>query len=466
MAYHRNFKATVLTLVTMGAAGCAKSDFAGRDRAYRQRSMDRVAERTPEVVPPKILPETFFAAGRLFEHQGQVGLAIVQYRKAVAVNHNYTDAYHRLGLMLSLAGQRDEAVEALSKAVRLRPDDAILRNNLGFELMLGERWAEAELEFQRAVELEPHFARAQINRGMVLAKLGRYEEALASFQTVLPEVDARYNLGLMLRGQQRYAEAADSFEYVLNLDPNFVAASTQLWQMGMTGDRVPASGATIGVPSWHTLATPAEEEFSGERTAIAIVSEDENEYAAESAEDEFARFSREEETDESMGLESYAGTKTGSMRAFSTLQAMEDELSIIRNEIACLEAEGIANAEAVVVGRPEGVVLGPPYPPFYWVTDELTPMVPHSQDEEINYSVADEPGIMSYADMASETPDASMSTEAASQRPTMGMTIIEPAEEEKAEQDDAYGPSDADAPTEESEELPWATERQLDPLRD
>ncbi len=137
----RNAKATALTLAGLFVAGCAQSDYVtSRDgRARWQRVEEKAIANAREAVPPKILPETYFAAAQLFEAQGPLGKAIVQYRKAVLVNRNYADAYHNLGILLGKVGRHDEAMAALQRATELRPDDAILANNVGFEFMLQER---------------------------------------------------------------------------------------------------------------------------------------------------------------------------------------------------------------------------------------------------------------------------------------------------------------------------------------
>lgn len=181
---------------------------------------------------PKIMPETFVAAARLHEQRGMIDKAIVQYRKAIGADPEFTAAHHRLGVLLSGTGRHDEAAESLQRAVTLDPDNAILHNDLGFELAMQRRLHEAERELRRAVALEPNFARAQVNLGMVLAKLNRPVEALTTFIAVLPEADAYYNLGLLLSKQHRYQDAAAAYRHVLAVSPDFSAATIQLEAIG------------------------------------------------------------------------------------------------------------------------------------------------------------------------------------------------------------------------------------------
>ncbi|MHC4698155.1 MAG: tetratricopeptide repeat protein [Planctomycetota bacterium] len=229
----RNGKAATLTLAALFTAGCAQSDYVvSRDGQKRWQQVDEatIAD-APQAAAPNILPETYFAAGQLFEAQGLLGKAIMQYRRAVAVNHHHVGAFHRLGVLLGAVGRHGEAAEALQRAVELRPNDAILRNNLGYEFVLQQRWEDAQRELRKAIELQPQFARAHVNLGMVLSQLNRFDEALASFQAVLPAPDAYYNLALMLRGRQRYQDAADALEHALSMAPHFSAATIQLEQL-------------------------------------------------------------------------------------------------------------------------------------------------------------------------------------------------------------------------------------------
>ncbi len=227
----RNVKTTILLVATLLVAGCANSDYMGpRYPKFRQNQPRARADIRP-AMEPRILPETYMAAAKLFEQQGNYEQAIKQYRMAVAVNHDYAAAYHRLGVLLSGVGHYIESVEALDRAAALRPDNPVVQNNLAFVLMLQGKWAKAEQHLRAAIDTQPWFVRAQINLGMTLAQLGRRDEALDTFRKVLPETDAYYNFGLMLRSTQNYDEAAEAFRHALSLNPEFSAAARQLDQI-------------------------------------------------------------------------------------------------------------------------------------------------------------------------------------------------------------------------------------------
>jgi Tfp pilus assembly protein PilF len=194
------------------------------------------AEPEPE---PKILPETFLAAGRLAETRGDVMLAAAMYRKAAALKPDYVEVYNRLGLVLGKIGQFKSADEALIAAVELEPESAYLRNNLAYSYLLQRRWSEAEVQLCQALELQPGFARARINLAVVFARVGRYEEAMEQFLLVLPPASAHYNLGLMQEMNRRYKLARGSFAQALAMNPSMTPARDALERMAM---RIRATG--------------------------------------------------------------------------------------------------------------------------------------------------------------------------------------------------------------------------------
>ena len=221
-------KPILVMLCVMFVAGCGGSKYRTSAPGGKQFPAPALLKDVPEMETPKILPQTYYAAAQLFESQGLISKAITQYRKAVAVNHNYVAAYNRLGILLGRTGAHAEAIRMFERAIQLKPEYAALHNNLGFEYAMREMWPEAERALLRALELKPDFDRARINLGLVLCRAGRFDEGLTHFLAVLPEPDAYYTRGLMLHGQGRYEDAAHAFAHVLRLSPRFAAAREQL----------------------------------------------------------------------------------------------------------------------------------------------------------------------------------------------------------------------------------------------
>lgn len=219
----------LVTLILLPSACNQPQSSAGRlSQGNGARSDAASAADVRETPPPKILPQTHFAAGQLLEAQGQFDQALVQYQRAVLLNHRHVAAYHRMGTLLARMGRHREAIDALTKAADLRPDAYVLYNNLGFEYAILNEWDTAEAHLRRAIDLNPTFERARVNLGMVLCRRGQFDDALEQFRTVLPESEAQYNLGLMYAGSKRYRDAGLAYHRALQLDPNLIAAQTQL----------------------------------------------------------------------------------------------------------------------------------------------------------------------------------------------------------------------------------------------
>lgn len=219
--------AVLCSLASLAVVGCS----------WKELDADASGKwgRTPEIEPiveeesgKDIYPRTHLAAGQLFEEQGMLTKAVVQYQKAIAVNHKYVAAYNRLGVALGKLGRHDEAEVALRKAVALRPDSSFAHNNLGFCLVMQQRWPEAAGEFERAIDLNPDLKRAHINLGLAHAKMNRYDDALLSFAQALPVEQAHYNVGMLYMADGRGGDAADQFRMAVDLDPQFDAAREKL----------------------------------------------------------------------------------------------------------------------------------------------------------------------------------------------------------------------------------------------
>jgi len=214
----------------LGAAGCVTQSKMGQKKQSPiwAEADQHVAAEASQEAEPRILPRTHYAAGRLLDKRGDFEGAVSQYRRAVAVNHRYLEAWNRLGVALDRLGRFEEADQAFTQAIFIDPDQPQLRNNLAFSYMLQRRWPDAEAELRNALLLDPEFDRARVNLGLVLAYQHRFDDALAAFAQALPEADAHYNMGLIRRQMGHYDDAVRAFRKALLLDPRLEAATQQI----------------------------------------------------------------------------------------------------------------------------------------------------------------------------------------------------------------------------------------------
>ena len=88
-----------------------------------------------------------FADGKLEE-------AIGIYRAAIAVDPNYSDAWHGLAMAYSELKQHDQAIEAGKRLVELVPDDTLAHTSLSRFYQAAGMIAEAEAESAKARMLD------------------------------------------------------------------------------------------------------------------------------------------------------------------------------------------------------------------------------------------------------------------------------------------------------------------------
>jgi Tfp pilus assembly protein PilF len=114
--------------------------------------------------------------------------AEMNFKQAIAIQHDHRSAHNNLGLVFA---QTDRADEALAEFRRAGCTEADAHNNLAFCLMIQGRWDAARAEYAVAIKLDPSLRNArkaltQINA--IAAKPGRRQELAAGpLPATLPE---------------------------------------------------------------------------------------------------------------------------------------------------------------------------------------------------------------------------------------------------------------------------------------
>lgn len=172
------------------------------------------------------------AAGLSFLDLRQLEKAEQQFRQALALHPDWSEAQSNLGKTLLDLGRFDEAEQALRRALMANASDAITHNRLGTVLRNKGAYAEAETHFREAIRLEAGFADAHNNLGTVLSEQGKAAEAEACFRAAVAHEPthamAWCNLGLALSNTGLQKQTDECFHRALEADPGYFYARMTL----------------------------------------------------------------------------------------------------------------------------------------------------------------------------------------------------------------------------------------------
>jgi adenylate cyclase len=137
-------------------------------------------------------PLGYFAAGRIHMMQGRHDDSVASLETAIELNPSFAQAYHGLGMALTLADRLEDAKDALRQAERLSPRDPILWAStvvhalaciLSRDYEGALHWARKTIQNPRSKGYWPHAVLAA-----ALAHLDRMEEARAAATAALDEL--------------------------------------------------------------------------------------------------------------------------------------------------------------------------------------------------------------------------------------------------------------------------------------
>jgi Flp pilus assembly protein TadD len=154
------------------------------------------------------------------------------YRRAIALDPDFTEAWINLGLVIFSQGRPDEAMACHRAALRLDPESPDAHNNLGMAQYARGNIAEAENCFRAALRLRSAHACATLNLGAVRQVANHVDEAEGLFRRALAlgadPARAKSNLALALMEQGRQEEAVECCREILAVRPDCNEARANL----------------------------------------------------------------------------------------------------------------------------------------------------------------------------------------------------------------------------------------------
>ncbi len=156
-------------------AGEAESGLAPSQRAAFDRALaEYVAAQTYNADRP----EGRMGLGNLAARRGDAADAIVQYRKAIAIDPTFVPAYANLADLYRARGADGEAVAVLREGLARNPRAAVLHHALGLALVRQKQSAEGLAALREAARLAPDNARFAYVYAVALNDAGRARDAV------------------------------------------------------------------------------------------------------------------------------------------------------------------------------------------------------------------------------------------------------------------------------------------------
>jgi tetratricopeptide (TPR) repeat protein len=164
--------------------------------------------------------------------RGDVAGAIVEYRKAIRLNHMCVEAHYKLGSALRAQGDLAGAIAEYRTAIELMPRLAEAHNDLGNALRDQGDLAGAIAEYHQALRLKPNLAEDHNILGNALRDQGDLAGAIAEYHQALrlkPDLaEAHNNLGDALWAQRDLDRAIAEYREALRLKPDLALAHCKL----------------------------------------------------------------------------------------------------------------------------------------------------------------------------------------------------------------------------------------------
>jgi Flp pilus assembly protein TadD len=176
--------------------------------------------------------------GRVFETQGNIDAAILEYQDALAVVQSKRRgtlhpadealAHRRIGGAMDRQGRFAQAETHYKKALKISPKDPKIWNDAGYSYYLQGRWGDAERALKTAARLSPDDDRIRTNLGLTLAAAGRTDEALPLLSKSNGDAVGHANLGYLLAASGQVDLARRQYETALSLRPDLQLARRAL----------------------------------------------------------------------------------------------------------------------------------------------------------------------------------------------------------------------------------------------
>ena len=174
----------------------------------------------------------FNICGACHSEIGSIEPAIENFKKAIALKVDYSEAQFNLGVAFQKLNQLDNASEYYLQAIHSQHAYPSAHNNLGIIFLNKSRIDAAVKSFEWAIAYSPNYAEAYNNLGSALQELKQFKNAKKQFEkacSINPNyAQAFHNLGILSEITNQPKEAVSQYERAIEIEPEFAEAYRNL----------------------------------------------------------------------------------------------------------------------------------------------------------------------------------------------------------------------------------------------
>jgi tetratricopeptide (TPR) repeat protein len=187
--------------------------------------------------------DAHYNMGNALKQKGDLDAAIVSYENAINLKPAYVDAHFNMGNVLKQKGDLDAAIVSYKNAINLKSDHADAYNNLGTVLQSKGNSEAAIDSYKKAIIIKPDYADAFFNLGTAQQAMGDLAAAINSYKhdiNIRPDhAKSHYNMGAALHDRGDLGAAVESYKQAINIRPGYGEAYAGIGEVYLTsGDYI------------------------------------------------------------------------------------------------------------------------------------------------------------------------------------------------------------------------------------
>ncbi len=177
------------------------------------------------------MAKKFYIQGLLYEVDGDLENALLNYRKSLEANSRNSYLYGKTGRTLLRQKKYAEAEKMFLKAISLDEKEAENYLNLGLVYYYKKSYDKAVSFIEKGLKIK-EFPSYRMVLCDLYASTGQYEKSLVSYRILIDTFPSNfllhYNSGLLLKNLERLNEAEDAFLKAIKLQPAFFKSYIEL----------------------------------------------------------------------------------------------------------------------------------------------------------------------------------------------------------------------------------------------